>query len=299
MALRLAAMGMWVLGLAPSASAEEGHKTETTVEVTEAPPPAKPTEPAENPVKPGDAAKTPKTPQPADATKPAEPVQEPAKPAGAAKTPETPQPADATKPAEPAKPPVPDPATDAERQFNVKLRDIEERVNALKEKIFQSKARLVQLQEVVLRGGVSGAKALLVHRNEMGDSFRLRRVQYALDGAPIFNRVDSGTGDLNEQEEIEIFNGSLAPGNHQLAVYLEYQGHGYGVFSYLKGYTFKIKSSYTFEAEEGKLTTVTILGYEKGGITTELKDRPSVEYKVERTQALRPESAPATSTPAE
>lgn len=213
------------------------------------------------------------------------------KPADAAK------PAEAAKPADPAKPAAPDPAGDSERQFNVKLRGIEERVNELKEKIFQSKARLVQLQEVILRGGVSGAKASLTHRNEMGDSFRLRRVQYALDGAPIFNRVDSGAGELNEQEEIEIFNGSLAPGNHQLAVYLEYQGHGYGVFSYLKAYTFKIKSSYTFDAEEGKLTTVTIVGYEKGGITTELKDRPSVEYKVERTQTLRPEAAPAVGAP--
>ena len=174
-----------------------------------------------------------------------------------------------------------------EQGFNLKLRDIEERVNALKEKIFQSKARLIQLQEVVLHGAISGAKAVLVHRNEMGSSFRLRRVQYALDKAPIFNRVDSGQGELNAQEEIEVFNGSIAPGNHVISVYLEYQGYGYGFFSYLKGYKFKIKSSFTFNAEEGKLTTVRIVGYEKGGLTTELKDRPAVRYDVESTQALR------------
>lgn len=180
-----------------------------------------------------------------------------------------------------------------EHAFNLKLRNIEERVNELKEKIFQSKARLIQLQEVVLHGAISGAKAVLVHRNEMGSSFRLRRVQYALDGAPIFHRVDTsgggggGGGELNNQGEIEIFNGSIAPGSHQISVYLEYQGYGYGIFSYLNGYKFKIKSSYTFNAEEGKLTTVTIVGYEKGGITTALKDRPSVRYDVESSRALR------------
>jgi hypothetical protein len=179
-------------------------------------------------------------------------------------------------------------AAPSEQGFNLKLRSIEERVNELKEKIFQSKARLIQLQEVVLHGAISGAKAVLIHRNEMGSSFRLKRIQYALDGAAIVNRVDSGQGELNEIEEMEVFNGAIAPGSHQISVYLEYGGYGYGFFSYLKGYTFKIKSSFTFEVEEGKQTVVKIVGYEKGGITTELKDRPSVRYDLENSQILKP-----------
>lgn len=173
--------------------------------------------------------------------------------------------------------------------YNVKLRSIEERVNELKEKIFQSKAKLLQLQEVVLKGSISGAKAILIHKNEMGRAFRLNRAQYALDGTPIFNRFDMGEGDLDSQKEIEIFSGSIAPGTHQISVYLEYRGHGYGVFSYLNGYRFKIKSSYTFTAEEGKATTVEIVGYEKGGITTQLADRPAVRYDIETTRSLRSE----------
>ena len=181
----------------------------------------------------------------------------------------------------------------AQGNLDLKLRAIEERVNALKEKIFESKARLVQLQEVVLHGTISGAKAVLIHRNEMGSSFRLVRAQYALDGAPIFNRVDHGDGKLDDQEEIEIFNGNIAPGNHQISVYLEYQGNGYGVFSYLKGYRFRVKSSYTLNAEEGKQTIVRIVGYERGGLTTELKDRPAVRFDVEVQKALRNETSGA------
>jgi hypothetical protein len=198
------------------------------------------------------------------------------------------QPPTAARPADTGAAPAADGQPPSEQALNIKLRDIEERVNQLKEKIFQSKARLIQLQEVVLHGAISGAKAVLVHRNEMGSSFILRRAQYALDGAPIFNRVDQTGKELNDQEEIEVFNGSIAPGNHQISAYMEYQGYGYGVFSYLTGYRFKIKSSYTFSAEEGKLTTVKIVGYEKGGLTTELKDRPAVRYDIESSQALRP-----------
>ncbi len=170
--------------------------------------------------------------------------------------------------------------------YNLRLREIEERVNQLKEKIFQSKARLIQLQEVVLTGTISGARAVVVHKNEMGSSFRLTRIQYALDGASIFTRDDTGQGELEAESELEVFNGAIAPGSHQLSIYLEYQGHGYGIFSYLKGYKFKVKSSYTFSAEEGKQTRVTVVGFEKGGITTQLSERPAVRYDVETSKEL-------------
>lgn len=171
---------------------------------------------------------------------------------------------------------------------DVKLRALEERVNELKEKIFRSKARLVLLQEAVLHGTISGARAVLVHKNEMGGSFRIEQIQYALDGALIFNKVDT-EGGLDARDEFEIFNGSIVPGNHQISVYLVYRGNGFGVFSYLNDYKFKIKSSYTVVAEEGKQTTVRIVGFEKGGVTTDLKDRPAVRYDVEVQQELRNE----------
>ena len=173
------------------------------------------------------------------------------------------------------------------------MKTLEEQVVDLKEKIFRTKARLLLLQETVLGGDLSsGARAVLFHRNEMGASFVLESVAYALDGAPIFTKVDEN-GDLDKREEFEIFNGRIVPGQHQIAVRLVYRGNGYGVFSYLEGYKFKVQSSYTFNAEAGKVTTVKVVGYEKGGITTDLKDRPAVRYDIEVTARTRAEAAGA------
>ena len=188
-------------------------------------------------------------------------------------------------PAKAAKPPAAAPsaaqAQTAEEQADLKVKTLEERVNDLKEKIFRTKARLMNLQEMVIGGDITaGAKAVLVHRNEMGSSFMLESVAYALDGAPIYTKVDQD-GDLDKREEFEIFNGRIVPGNHQVSVKLTYRGHGYGVFSYLEGYKFKVQSSYTFNAESGKSTAIKIVGFEKGGFTTELKDRPAVRYDVD------------------
>ncbi len=184
----------------------------------------------------------------------------------------------------------------AEEKNELQVRTLEERVSDLKEKIFRTKARLLNLQEMVIGGDITtGSKAVLVHRNEMGSSFYLESVAYALDGAPIYTKVDVD-GDLEKREEFEIFNGRVVPGNHQLSVQLVYRGHGFGVFSYLEGYKFKVQSSYTFSAEAGKVNTVKVVGFEKGGITAELKDRPAVRYdvEVEREESRRaPAAVPA------
>jgi hypothetical protein len=182
----------------------------------------------------------------------------------------------ATPAATPAQAPG-SPTTETEPQ----IRTLEERVSDLKEKIFRTKARLMNLQEMVIGADVArGSKAVLVHRNEMGSSFHLESVSYALDGAPVYAKLDVD-GDLGEREEFEIFNGRVVPGDHELAVQLVYRGHGYGLFSYLEGYKFKVQSSYTFNAEAGKVNTVKVVGFEKGGFTAEMKDRPAVRYDVE------------------
>ena len=177
-----------------------------------------------------------------------------------------------------------------DQAYELKLRGLEERVNELKEKIFRTKARILQLQETVVTGSIgAGARTVLVHRNELGGAFKLLSAQYALDAQPIFKKVDIN-GDLDGIEEKEIFSGNIVPGNHNISVQLVLQGQGYGFFSYVKGYKFKVKSSYTFTAEEGKIITVKIVGFERGGITTKLEERPAVRYDIQ-IEKLTPERA--------
>lgn len=193
--------------------------------------------------------------------------------------------------------PRPAPAQSADELADLKVKTLEERVNDLKEKIFRTKARLMNLQEMVIGGDVtSGARAVLFHRNDMGAEFVLESVTYTLDGAPVYTKVDKD-GDLDKREQFEIFNGRVVPGNHQVTVKLVYRGHGFGVFSYLDQYRFKVQSSYVFNAEPGKTTQVKVVGFEKGGITAELQDRPAVRYDVdvknEDRSPARPAAAPA------
>ena len=179
--------------------------------------------------------------------------------------------------------------------YAVRLRDLEQRINELKEQIFRSKARLSLLAETVLQGVVAGSQTVIVHQNKMSGSYKLVKAIYSLDGAPILNRADEDGG-MSELPEFEVYNGSIVPGEHTLTVNLEYRGHGYGIFSYLKGYRFKVRSSYSFTAPEGKALILRAVAYEKGGPTAPLEERPAIRY-IERVGAVAaPAPKPAEST---
>ncbi len=191
--------------------------------------------------------------------------------------------------------------------YAVRLRDLEQRINELKEQIFRSKARLSLLAETVIGGAIAGAQATIVHENRMSSSYKLVKAIYALDGAPIFNQADE-EGGLAERQQFDIYNGAVVPGEHTLTVNLEYRGHGYGIFSYLQGYRFRVRSNYSFTAPEGRSVTVRVVGYEKGGPTAPLEERPAVRY-IERvanrgeadptaTEAAGAAGAPAAPPPA-
>jgi hypothetical protein len=163
--------------------------------------------------------------------------------------------------------------------YLVQLKGLEQRVNELKEKIFRSKARLNLLKETVLHGVIAGSRSIIKHKNEMGSSFKLVKLVYAVDGAQIYTKADD-SGALDAKKEFEVFNGSIVPGTHTVSAVMVFQGHGYGIFSYLKGYKFTVRSSHTFTAGEGRQTTITVRAFEQGNLTTELKDRPAIKFEV-------------------
>ena len=165
-----------------------------------------------------------------------------------------------------------------------RLRDLEARVDELKDQIRRSHTRLALLSDTILSGGAAGSRAEVSYHNEMSSAFRLVKALFVLDGAVQYNRADD-TGALADQKEIPVFTGSVPPGDHTVNVVLNFQGNGYGVFTYLKGYKFEVKSSHSFTVVEGKTLSISATSYEDGGGTTARQDRPKSQGK-EKDAAL-------------
>jgi len=162
--------------------------------------------------------------------------------------------------------------------YAVRLRDLEQRVDELKDQIRRSHTRLALLSDTIMGGGSALSRADITFKNEMSNAFQLVSAVFVMDSKVQYNRQDE-TGALGEQKEIPIYSGSLPPGDHIIQISLTFQGSGFGVFSYLRGYKFEVKSGHAMTAVEGKTDAVTITAYEKGGVTTPLEQRPAVTWE--------------------
>ena len=162
--------------------------------------------------------------------------------------------------------------------YGARIDGMQADVDDLKERVFRSKARLSVLKETVLHGVLAGSRVIIVHRNLMSSQFRLTKLAVVLDGAQIYARTDD-SGALDQEDELVVLDGNIVPGPHTITVELTYQGQGFGVFSYLNGYTFESRSSHNFTAPENGALRLLSSGYEKGNLSTEMKDRPSVEWQ--------------------
>lgn len=195
---------------------------------------------------------------------------------------------------EPAPPPssivgesVETPAEDAgSAELSRELRTVEEDVSNLKERVFRSKATLKLLRELIVNSSATGSRIVLWHVNKLGGGYSMESIQYFLDGKSVFSKVDPG-GTLDELREIKVHEQSAAPGAHSLQVNMVLRGKGYKVFSYLRTYQFKVQSSYAFQVEEGRLSSVTVIADSRGGLRN-FVERPTIAYD-ERTETYREE----------
>jgi hypothetical protein len=205
----------------------------------------------------------------------------------------------ATPPATPAAPTTTATTTEASGSLDgatyvVRLRDLEQRIDELKEQIRRSHTRLSLLSDTILSGGVGGARAEITFKNDLSSAFRVTGATFVLDGAVQYNKTDeSENSALAAQKEIPVFSGSIPPGDHTLQIVLRLRGHGYGVFSYLRGYKFQVPSSHTFTITEGKTLKLDVIAWEKGDVTTALEQRPSIRYVENLRAGVSGEGAPA------
>jgi len=167
----------------------------------------------------------------------------------------------------------------ADDVYDLRIRELETKVDDLKETVFRSKTRIVLLKETVLNGSISGSRAIVSHLNELGSTYVLEHALYSLDGSRIFNEQNKN-GSLSDQSQFDVYKGAITPGTHRISVLMELKGSGYKLFNYMDGYKFRIQDSCEFTAQEGRGVTVQVRLYEKGGALANYEDRLGVDCTV-------------------
>lgn len=128
---------------------------------------------------------------------------------------------------------------------------------------------------------LSGNAALSIeHRDEMSESFQLVYLRVTVGGLDVYERGSpEGTEPLPDRSC--VYRAQVPRGETEVGVELGYRGHGAGVFSYLSGYTFAVRSTSRVEVPADAQTVhVVIAGVEEGGATAPLEERPKARFTV-------------------
>ncbi|MBU1222163.1 hypothetical protein KKF34_09740 [Myxococcota bacterium] len=139
---------------------------------------------------------------------------------------------------------------------------------------------------------LGGAKIQIIHKNEMGGVYRLVRLRYFIDDKLVqsFSDVNSKDKKQLSKKSIDVFSDHITPGNKRIRVFITYLGNGYGLFKYVKEWKWEINNSYSFTVEPGKSYILTVIGKEKGNMTTPLDERPMIKFKLEAKSLVTPKT---------
>jgi hypothetical protein len=127
------------------------------------------------------------------------------------------------------------------------------------------------------RVGPPGTIALSFE-DDLGEAFSLERLEVSLDGKVVLACGQQGAA-LDARSPVPVYEGSAGPGEHELLLRLVYRGHGSGIFSYLQGYTFDVKSTHEVDLPPAGLRAVHAIAGESGGPMTPVEDRPHVRFE--------------------
>jgi len=159
------------------------------------------------------------------------------------------------------------------------LKAIEERLELIKERLVQYRSRLLGLKDQLALTKMAVINASVKYRDDVGGTFDLVEVHFYLDGFEIYR----GSGeDVRKDEGVEIYQGSLLPGEHLLSAELLYRGKGHGVFAYMKKNVYRVRSRYAFDVEEGEEVLLDVVSLDKGGLMGSIADRLKVEYTISK-----------------
>jgi hypothetical protein len=124
---------------------------------------------------------------------------------------------------------------------------------------------------------------LTIRRAYLEDpGFRLVACEIKLDGIVVFNSADPER--LRTTVEV-VHEASIVPGPHEVSTQQTLTGRGVGTFSYLNGYSFRLRANHSINVEPVGGTCASVTLWFQQRYSTPLDQRPSIRFDAEPSTA--------------
>jgi hypothetical protein len=112
----------------------------------------------------------------------------------------------------------------------------------------------------------------LLFRNDVGDKYQLVEVRFVMDGEELPTTLSG----VQRGKSYVMYEGPARPGRHIVSAHLTYQGRSRGMFTYTKGYRFKVTSDQVLTMPADKSVAFTVVGKETKGLRAPVAGRLAV-----------------------
>lgn len=193
--------------------------------------------------------------------------------------------------AQDAAPPIPAaPAQPGVFDHKALLEQTRARSDALQARILAAREKVLGLRADVIRDNLTPTRLLLSHKNDVGASFAVEAIEYELDGVIVSSRANPL---FDAAHQLEILNGDVRPGDHELRVTITLMGTGTGPYASVGGYRFKVPASFKLVTPNARLTEATVIASVRPDADIDVRQRFSVRLEASSIPLVpRPKPAP-------
>lgn len=163
----------------------------------------------------------------------------------------------------------------ADDRYEQDLQDLQRQLALLRERVIETKSRVVTYGDRVARGYTSGTRLIMQNENALGKRVKIESITYYLDGHQVYAKTFDGEP---AAEEMTVYRGSILPGRHKVDMEVVLRAKD-GLFDFSHSARLKLTTSEYVTANEGKQLNLRVRLFDKGGWFTKADDRPGISFE--------------------
>lgn len=166
---------------------------------------------------------------------------------------------------------------------------ISNEVDRLKEDVINRKTQMLLFKNLLKSEGAESTYPVVTvnYINEMSSRYRVDSVIVSVDNERVYSyHIEDNLGKQGLGSENQVYKSPLVPGVHELSVEVIYKGSDSGIFSYINDYKISTVGKQTFDLKKGQSIKIDVVGFEKGWVLTDFKDRPDIRIKVSGANSI-------------
>jgi hypothetical protein len=168
-----------------------------------------------------------------------------------------------------------------DKNYEHELADLQRQLALLRERVVETKSRVITYGERVAQGYTSGTRLVMQNENALGKNFLIDSITYFLDGHQIYAKKFDG--EVAPLEPV-VFRGSILPGKHKVDIEVVLRASS-GMFDFSHSARLKLTTSEYFSANEGKQLNLRVRYFDKGGLFTGIEERPGISFEIAEEDA--------------